>query len=121
MATDFLINVNGVRYTIDDGYLVLFSLEDKKLIVPLIYGGAPIDPNSWSEERLKDHIETARGVSFQYGQDAFGQTCRVSFEWEQDIVQFSLAPPIDFEIMSKEEFYELYQDAIHEEYLSLKE
>lgn len=114
-------NVNGVRYTIDQNYLILITDDNRQLSLPLLYGGAPIDPNSWNEERLYEHIEQSAGIKFTYGQDAFGQTCYISFEYNDQLVQFSVAPPVDFEIMTKEEFYELYQDAIHQSYLDLKE
>lgn len=121
MATHHFTNTNGVRYRIDQNYLILSTTDERELSLPLLYGGAPIDPNSWSEERLQEHIEQSAGVRFTYGMDAFGQTCTISFEYNSQLIQFSLAPPVDFEIMTLEEFYELYQDAIHETYLELKE
>lgn len=115
------INENGVHYNIENGYLILYLDDNRKLVIPAMYGGALIDPDSWNADKLeKNYIDTA-GVSFDYGEDAFGQTLQVSFRHEGILIEFSVAPPVELGFLTAEEYFEFFAEELTEEYMSLKE
>ncbi len=115
------INENGVNYTVENGYLILFADEERRLVIPAMYGGALIDPDSWNLEKLEKNVIDTRGVSFDYGEDAFGQTLLVSFQHEGRLIQFSVSPPVELGFLTPEEYFEFYSEELSPEYIDLKE
>ena len=114
-------NENGVQYRIENGYLILFLDDERKLVVPAMYGGALIDPDSWNADKLeKNYIDTA-GVTFDYGEDAFGQTLQVSFKHDGNLIQFSVAPPVELGFLTADEYFEFFAEELTDEYMLLKE
>lgn len=115
------INENGVKYNIENGYLLLFIDDERKLVIPAMYGGALIDPDSWNADKLEKNYNDTEGVAFDYGEDAFGQTLQVSFKHEGNFVQFSVAPPVELGFLTAYEYFEFFAEELTEEYMSLKE
>ena len=113
-------NSQGIPFEIKEGMLILHGNAGKQLSIPFFYGGAPINPDTWGIQKLNEDIEATAGVSFDYGSDAFGQTFQISFEQEGKQLKFTLAPPIGFVLLSKQEYLELYHEAITADYLSLQ-
>jgi hypothetical protein len=114
-------NENGVRYAVENGYLLLFIDDERKLVIPAMYGGALIDPDSWDLEKLEKNFIDTEGVTFDYGEDVFGQTLQVSFKHDGNLIQFSVAPPVELGFLSKEEYFEFYTEELDAEYMGLKE
>ncbi len=114
-------NENGVKYAVENGYLLLFIDDNRKLVIPAMYGGALIDPDSWDAEKLEKNYTDTIGVTFDYGEDAFGQTLQVSFKHDGLLVQFSVAPPVELGFLTAEEYFEFFAEELNEEYLALKE
>ena len=115
------INENGVQYTIENGYLRLFAADEKVLVLPAMYGGALIDPDSWDSDKLEKNIIDTDGVTFDYGEDAFGQTLQISFRHGGVLVQFSVAPPVELGFLSGDEYFEFFAEELTSEYMALKE
>src|SRR5690349_16982585 len=113
-------NSQGISFEIKEGMMILHGSAGKQLIIPFFYGGAPLNPDTWGIQKLNEDIEATGGVNFDYGLDAFGQTFQISFEHDGDPVKFTLAPPVGFVLLSKQEYLELYHEAITPDYLALQ-